>query len=299
MLRQVGTELKILDADNENEELQGWQLEQNADSTGALRYRVYKESYSGILSLNFGKSYTYRKPVLDLVKDRIPVSAQFGLISFVLAYVVCVYLGIQKALRHNSAFDVATSSIVFIAYSIPGWALGTVLLVLLATQSFLPIFPLGGFQDRMYSDMNLFEKIGDRITHFVLPMFAYSLGNFAALTMLMKNSLLDNLSQDYIRTAFAKGIREQRVIWLHAMRNSIIPITANIGTVIGVFLTGAYLTETVFAIEGIGKLSFDAVVARDYPVVFAFTVIAVLVTLIGSIVSDLVISMVDPRIRFK
>jgi microcin C transport system permease protein len=133
----------------------------------------------------------------------------------------------------------------------------------------------------------------------VLPTIAYTAGSFALLTMLMKNSLIETLSQDYIRTAFAKGLREERVIWLHAMRNSIIPITANIGYVIGIFFAGSYLIERVFDIQGIGQLSFEAVVARDYPIVFAFTVISVLVTLIGSILSDLALAIVDPRIRFK
>lgn len=128
------------------------------------------------------------------------------------------------------------------------------LLVLLATDRFLPIFPLGGFEDPLYAEMNLLEKIWDRAYHFVLPTIAYTAGSFAVLTMLMKNSLLDTLSSDYIRTAFAKGIREQRVIWLHAMRNSIIPITANIGYVIGVFFAGSYLIERVFDIQGIGQL---------------------------------------------
>jgi len=130
-------------------------------------------------------------------------------------------------------------------------------------------------------------------------LIAYSRGGFASLTMLMKNSLLENLSQDYVRTAFAKGIREQRVIWLHAMRNSIIPIAANIGYLISIFLAGSYLVESVFNIDGIGKLSFEAIVSRDYPIVFCFTVITVVVTLVGSIISDLVVALVDPRIRFK
>ena len=141
--------------------------------------------------------------------------------------------------------------------------------------------------------------IMDRASHFVLPLIAYSLGGFASLTMLMKNSLLENLSQDYVRTAFAKGIREQRVIWLHAMRNSIIPIAANIGYLISIFLAGSYLVESVFNIDGIGKLSYEAIVSRDYPIVFCFTVITVVVTLVGSIISDLVVALVDPRIRFK
>ncbi|MBL7999367.1 MAG: ABC transporter permease subunit [Candidatus Kapabacteria bacterium] len=289
----------IVDADNPSQVLSDWLWETKKMPSGEMKVRIFRQEYSGILNGNFGTSYTYRKPVMELVQSRIPISTQFGIISLVLSYIVCVYLGIQKALRHNSTFDFASSTIVFIAYSVPGWALGAVLLVFFSTESFLPLFPLGGFEDKMYSEFSFIDKVIDRASHFVLPLIAYMIGGFATLTMLMKNSLLDNLSQDYIRTAFAKGIREQRVIWLHAMRNSIIPIAANMGYLIGVFLTGSYLIESVFGIDGIGKLSFEAVVARDYPIVFCFTVISVSVTLVGSILSDLILSLVDPRIRFK
>lgn len=293
-------DFKIVDADNPSQIAEGWEYEEVLpDAQGNKQYRIFRTEFSGILTGNFGKSYQYRKPVMDLVIQRIPISAQFGLISFILSYTVCVYLGIQKALRHNSFFDFITSSVVFVAYSVPGWALGAVLLVLFCTQTFFPIFPLGGFEDISYANLSFFEKIMDRAAHFVLPLTAYTLGGFAGLTMLMKNSLLDNLSQDYIRTAFAKGIHEKRVIWLHAMRNSIIPIATNIGYIIAIFLAGSYLIERVFNIEGLGKLTFEAAISRDYPIVFAYTVITVMITLVGSIISDLVLSLVDPRIRFK
>ena len=294
------SDFRIVDADNPSATAEGWQWEEiSPDANGAKQYRIFRTEFSGILTGNFGRSYQYRKPVIELVADRMPISIQFGFVSFILSYTVCVYLGIQKALRHNSFFDFITSSVVFVAYSIPGWALGAVLLVLFATQTFFPVFPLGNFEATDYADLSFIEKILDRAAHFVLPLTAYTMGGFASLTMLMKNSLLDNLSQDYIRTAFAKGIREQRVVWLHAMRNSVIPIATNIGYIIAIFLAGAYLIESVFNIEGIGKLTFEAAIARDYPIVFAFTVISVIITLIGSIISDFVLSLVDPRIRFK
>lgn len=293
-------EMKIVNADNLSEVIPVWQHTSYVDlTTNQTKYRVFRTEYSGILTGNFGKSYTYRKPVLELVAERMPISVQFGIIGFILSYTICVYLGIQKALRHNSTFDFTSSTFVFVAYSIPGWALGAVLLVLFCTIDFLPIFPLGGFESRDYAELDFFEKILDRAHHFVLPIIAYTMAGFASLTMLMKNSLLDNLSQDYVRTAFAKGIREQRVIWLHAMRNSIIPIAANIGYIIGVFLASNYLIEKVFIIDGLGKLTYEAIVGRDYPIVFCYTVITVTITLIGSILSDLILSFVDPRIRFK
>ncbi|GAB1429621.1 hypothetical protein MASR2M18_04530 [Ignavibacteria bacterium] len=294
-------DFKIVDADNPSEIAKDWKWEEAApDAQGNKRYRIYRTEFSGVLTGNFGKSYKYPgKTVMELIVDRMPISTQFGIVGLILSYTLCVYLGIQKALRHNSVFDFVSSTLVFVAYSIPGWAFGAVLLVILCTQTFFPILPLGGFESIDYSDLPFFDKIWDRVIHFVLPLTAYTLGGFASLTMLMKNSLLDNLSQDYIRTAFAKGIREQRVIWLHAMRNSIIPIVTNIGYLIGVFVAGSYLIERVFNIDGIGKLTFDSAVARDYPIVFAFTVISVIITLMGSIISDLILSLTDPRIRFK
>ncbi|MCS6965895.1 MAG: ABC transporter permease subunit [Candidatus Kapabacteria bacterium] len=279
--------------------LVGWYVEQQPSERGEERVRIYRTGFSGILTGNFGRSYTYNEPVMHLILQRLPVSLQFGLIGFILSYSICIYLGIQKALSHGTPFDLISSTLVFIGYSIPGWALGAFLLMLFGTQSFVELFPLGGFQSENYEHLPLLEKILDRAWHFVLPTIAYTVGSFASLTVLMKNSLLENLSQDYIRTAFAKGLSERRVIWLHALRNSIIPITANIGYIIGLFLAGSYLIELVFNIEGVGKLSIEAVFARDYPIVFGFTVLAVSVRLFGAILSDLALALVDPRIRFK
>lgn len=279
--------------------LSGWKVEPQPSEHGEERVRIVRMGFSGILTGNFGKSYTYNEPVLHLILQRLPISLQFGLIGFILSYSICIYLGIQKALSHGTPFDLVTSTLVFIGYSIPGWALGAFLLMLFGTQSFVELFPLGGFQSDNYAQLSLLEKILDRAWHFVLPTIAYTVGSFASLTVLMKNALLENLSQDYIRTAFAKGLSEKRVIWLHALRNSIIPITANIGYIIGLFLAGSYLIELVFNIDGVGKLSIEAVFARDYPVVFGFTVLAVLIRLFGAILSDLALALVDPRIRFK
>ncbi len=260
---------------------------------------VYQRQVSGLFTLDFGVSQQYRKPVSELIGERLPISMQFGLISFVITYVVCFYLGTQKALRHGSKFDVISSSMVFIAFSVPGWALGGVLLVLLGGGSALAWFPTGGFQSSDYDSITTLEKIGDRAWFFVLPTIAYTLGGFASITLLMKNSLLDTLGQDFIRTAYAKGLRENRVVWLHAMRNSVIPLVASIGGIIGIFLAGSYLVEYAFNIDGIGRLSFEAVRSRDFNVVFAFAVISIVITLVGSIISDFMLALVDPRIRFS
>ncbi len=289
---------RVVDAQT-GQPLKGWHVEPQPSERGEERVRIYRTGFSGILTGNFGRSYTYNEPVMHLILQRLPVSLQFGLIGFILSYSICIYLGIQKALAHGTPFDLISSTLVFIGYSIPGWALGAFLLMLFGTQTFVELFPLGGFQSDYYAELSLLEKILDRAWHFVLPTIAYTVGSFASLTVLMKNSLLENLSQDYIRTAFAKGLSERRVIWLHALRNSIIPITANIGYIIGLFLAGSYLIELVFNIDGVGKLSIEAVFARDYPIVFGFTVLAVWVRLLGAILSDLALALVDPRIRFK
>lgn len=288
--------LTVYDAVDTTKVLSEWSVDPSKTENSVW---VYRKQRSGLFTLDFGKSFQYRKPVTELIAERIHISTQFGLIGFVLSYVVCFYLGVQKALRHGSVFDAVSSSGVLIAYSMPGWAVGAVLLVLLGGGSFLQIFPTGGFQSNDYDTLTLIEKIGDRMWYFILPTIAYTIGGFASLTLLMKNSLLDTLGQDYIRTAYAKGLREQRVIWMHGMRNSIIPLMATIGGVISIFLASNYLIEVAFNIEGIGKLSFDAIVYRDSNVFFAFTVINVIITLIGSIISDFMLALVDPRIRFR
>lgn len=192
ILVKEGESFVLRNAADPSRPIGDWKWRQERDEeTGEVRYRVYREAYSGILTGDFGRSYRFRKPVIELIAERLPVSIQFGIISFVLSYAISVYLGVQKALRHNTPFDFATSSAVFMTYSIPGWAIGAVLLVLFATDRFFPIFPLGGFEDPLYADFSLLEKIWDRAWHFVLPTIAYTAGSFALLTMLMKNSLIE------------------------------------------------------------------------------------------------------------
>lgn len=289
----------VSDATSPGVPLEGWQAEYQRLSAGTYQLRAFKTEYAGILTGFFGKSHRYQEPVWDLMIARMPISLQFGLIGIILGYAVSIFLGVTKGLNHGSRFDVISSGVVFIMYSIPGWALGSVLLVLFSTDAGFNILPLRGFESTDYQDLELGSKIADRLIHFVLPTIAYTIGSFATLTMLMKNSLLDNLGQDYIRTAFAKGIRESRVIWLHAMRNSIIPIASRLGSLISIFLASSYLVEFVFGIEGMGRLSFMAVLTRDYPIVFAFTVFNVVFVLVGAMISDFILAMVDPRIKFK
>jgi microcin C transport system permease protein len=268
---------------------------------GSVDAVVFQKELSGILTGNLGRSYIYAKPVTEVMAPRFRISLLLGLTGILLSYLVCIPLGIKKAINHGSLFDFGSSVMIFITYSIPGWVLGGILLVLLGGGSFLDIFPLGGLHSprEIWEQMTLFQKVIDQLHHMILPIIAWSIGSFATLTVLMKNGLLENLSQDYVRTAFAKGISEKRVIWSHAIRNSVIPIAANIGQIIGVVIAGSYFIERVFNIEGFGKLAFEAVLQRDYPVTLGFLVIVVIIRLLGNIISDFILALVDPRIRFK
>ena len=268
---------------------------------GSREAVIFQHEFSGILTGNLGRSYTYMKPVTEVMRPRFKISLLYGLTGIFLSYLVCIPLGIRKALNHGSVFDFGSSVIIFIAYSIPGWALGGVLLVLFGGGSFWDVFPLGGFRSpvEIWETLTWYEKIIDQVHHMILPIIAWSIASFATMTVLMKNSLLENLSQDYIRTAFAKGLREKRVVWVHAMRNSVIPIASGIGHIIGVVIAGSYFIERVFNIDGFGKMAFEAVLQRDYPITLGFLVIVVLIRLIGNIISDLALATVDPRIRFK
>ncbi len=261
-----------------------------------LRYATWLWN---ILHLDLGRSYVYGEPVWDVIKSRFPVSIYFGLIGFTISYTVCVPLGVWKAVKHGSSFDFLSSSLVFLGYSLPGWALGAILLVLLGGGSFWDVFPLGGFRSEGWADLPVWDKIIDQVYHTILPIMAMTVGSFATLTVLMKNGLMEQLGQDYVRTAFAKGLSEKRVIFLHALRNSLIPIATTIGGMIGIILSGSYLIELTFNINGFGLLGFTSMVNRDYPIVLGELVIGTLIGLIGAIISDMVLAMVDPRIRFR
>jgi microcin C transport system permease protein len=252
-----------------------------------------------VLHLDLGRSYIYQDPVWDVIKQRFPVSVFIGLTSFVLSYLICVPLGVLKAIKHGSKFDFVSSFIVFLGYSIPGWALGTVLLVLLGGGSFWSVFPLGGFRPSDWEYLGFFKKITQQAYYMFLPVCCYMIGQFATLTILTKNSLMENLGQDYVRTAFAKGLNERRVIFVHALRNSLIPIATGLGNVISLILAGSFLIEKVFNIDGMGYLGYTSILQRDYPVALGILVVSSLLMLVGNILSDMIYVIVDPRIRFK
>jgi microcin C transport system permease protein len=250
-----------------------------------------------VLTGDLGTSTRYYDPVWDMIRERIPISLYFGIISLVLTYGVCIPLGIAKSIRHKSVFDNVSSIVVFIGYAIPGWVLGILMLMLFASR--WEIFPLGGLVGDEFYDLSLFERVIDLARHSVLPVIAYVAGSFTVMTFLMKNTLMDNLSADYVRTAIAKGLPFKKAIFRHALRNSLIPIATSFGNNISIILGGSFLIEKVFNINGLGLLGYESIVERDYPVVLGTLVISSLLLLIGNILSDICVAIVDPRVRFE
>ena len=249
-----------------------------------------------VLRGDLGTSYRYNEPVWDVIRDRFPVSLYYGLTTLVLTYAVCIPLGVVKAIKHRTVIDNATSVLIFIGYAIPGYVLGSLLLLYFSVR--LEWFPMGGFVSYDFQDMSVGEQAMDLLRHSVLPLTCYMVGSFAVVTMLLKNHLMDNLAADYIRTAIAKGVSFRQAVTRHAMRNSLIPIATTFGQNITLLVSGSFLIETIFDIDGFGLLALTAIVDRDYPVVMGVVFLSSLLLLIGNILSDLLVAVVDPRIRF-
>ena len=252
---------------------------------------------SKVLQGDLGKSTRYYDPVWDMIKERIPISLYFGILSLIMIYGVCIPLGLAKAVRHKTGFDNITSIIIFMGYAIPGWVAGVLMLVLFSSN--YDVFPLGGLVSEFFEEMSLFEKARDITWHTILPLFSYVIGSFTVMTLLMKNTLMDNLSSDYVRTAIAKGLPFKKAVLNHAMQNSLIPIATSFGNNISIILMGSFLIEKVFNINGMGLLGYESILDRDYPVVMGILVISSLLFMVGNILSDLCVAFVDPRVRFK
>lgn len=250
-------------------------------------------------TMNFGESFTYEEPVIDVIVSKFPVSLQFGIISLLLSYLISIPLGIFKAIRHGSFFDVSSSFILFVFYSIPSFMLAILLIVTLAGGSFLEIFPIGGVQSEMFDELSGWEQFLDRVHHFTLPLICYTIGSFTSLTILMKNSLIEEIKKDYIRTARAKGLDEKVVYMKHALRNALIPIVTGLGGFLSVFFAGSLLLETIFQLDGIGLLSYKSILSRDYNVIMGLVFIQSALFLLGNIISDFAYVLVDPRIDFQ
>jgi len=246
---------------------------------------------------DLGKSFYQHKDVWQLVKEKMPVSISLGLWTFFLSYLIAVPLGVAKAVRVGSRFDLVTTLIVLVGYAIPGFVLGVALLVVFGGQ--LQWFPLRGLTSSNWEQLSLMGKVVDYLWHIALPVTAMVLGSFAVTAMLTKNSFLEEIRKQYVLTARAKGLPENQVLWKHVMRNALIPLVTGFpAAFIGAFFTGSLLIETLFSLDGLGLLSYESVMRRDYPVVLGTLYLFTLIGLVTKLISDLCYVWVDPRVKF-
>ncbi len=262
-----------------------------------FRAVAFKKRFSGLIQGELGNSFVYGDSVASLIADRVPISLYFGLLSTIIIYVICIPLGVFKAIKHDSIGDNLSSVAIFVGYAIPGYALGAILVVFLGAR--LGMFPIFGLTSETFSEMSTWGQIKDIAHHTVLPLICFVIGGFAFLTMMMKNNLMENLSSDYVRTAMAKGVTFRKAVTKHAFRNSFIPIATGLGGLISLFVTGSMLIERVFDIQGFGLLQFQAVQAVDTNVIMGTLTISALLMLLGNILSDVIVAFVDPRIKFS
>ncbi|MEL6595339.1 MAG: microcin C ABC transporter permease YejB [Pseudomonadota bacterium] len=252
------------------------------------------------IRLDFGESYFRSISVLDLVIEKLPVSITLGLWSTLIAYMISIPLGVRKAVKDGTPFDTWTSGAIIVGYAIPGFLFAILLLVLFAGGSYFQIFPLRGLTSDNFDDLSMIGKILDYFWHITLPVLASTISAFATLTLLTKNSFLDEIKKQYVTTAKAKGLTERRVMYGHVFRNAMLIVIAGFPAVfIGVFFGGSLIIETLFSLDGLGRLGFEAAVSRDYPVMFGTLFVFGLIGLVVGILSDLMYVFVDPRIDFE
>ncbi|MDG2071810.1 MAG: microcin C ABC transporter permease YejB [Pseudomonadales bacterium] len=263
-----------------------------------LHVRYFK-MLGDYLSLDLGESYYQNRPVLELIKERLPVSISLGLWSMLLVYTISIPMGIAKAVRDGSRFDAWTSGFIFVGYAVPSFLFAVFLIVLFAGGSYLDIFPLKGLTSNNFEDLSPMGKVADYFWHMALPVAALTIGGFATLTMLTKNSFLDEISKQYVLTARAKGINQKRVLYGHVFRNAMLIVIAGFpAALVGVLFTGVLLIEVIFSLDGLGLLGFEAVLRRDYPIMFGTLFIFTFIGLIMTLVGDITYTLVDPRIDF-
>ena len=265
------------------------------DKPVIVRYGIWVKN---LAKLDFGRSFTHEEPVIDVILRKMPVSIQFGLVSFLLSYLVCIPLGILKAVKNGEKFDTVSSVLLFMGYSTPSFMLAILLIVLFGGGSFLDWFPINGLVSDGYESLDFMGKVADRVSHFILPLTCYMIGSFTTLTVLMKNSMLEEVKRDYVRTARSKGLPEKNVLFKHALRNALIPLATGIGHFLSVFFAGSLLIETIFGLDGMGWLGYSSVLSRDYNVIMGLLVIESFLYLIGNIISDFLYVAIDPRIDF-
>ena len=267
------------------------------DKPPVVRFFTMMKNY---VAFDFGSSYYYQQSVVALVISRMPVSMSLGLWSFVIVYGVCIPLGIRKAVRDGSKFDMVTTTIILVGYAIPGFVLGIGMIVLFGGGSFFALFPLRGLVSDNWHELNLLAKVVDYLWHMVLPILSSAVGSLAVMTMLTKNSFLEEIGKQYVLTARAKGLDEKTVLYKHIFRNAIIPIITGFpGYFIAAFFTGSLLIETIFSLDGMGLLAYQSVLNRDYPVVLGTLYFFTIIGLVSRLLSDLSYVIVDPRISFS
>ena len=267
------------------------------DKSATQRFLVMLKNY---LTFNFGTSFYQDKTVISLILEKLPVSISLGLFSTILVYLISIPLGIKKAVRDGSKFDLYSSSIIIIAYAIPAFLFAILLIILFASGNFLEIFPLRGLTSENFHQLNLWQKILDYLHHLVLPITAMTIGGFASLTFLVKNSFLEEIKKQYVITAYAKGLNEKKTLFNHIFRNAMLIIIAGLpSAIIAIFFTSSMLIEIIFSLDGIGLLGYEAAINRDYPIIFSSLYIFTLIGLITSIISDISYNLVDKRINFE
>lgn len=262
-------------------------------------WQRYTEMLGNMARLNFGESYYHHKSVSELMMDKLPVSISLGVWTFLITYIVCIPLGIKKAVREGSRFDVATTTAVLIGFAVPGFVLAITLLVLFGGGSFWDLFPLRGLVSDNWHALPWYRQVTDYLWHMVLPITAMAIGGLAVMTLLTKNSFLEEIRKQYVLTAYAKGQTEKGVLYGHVFRNAIIPILTGFpAQFVTMFFTGSLLIEKIFSLDGIGLLSFESVIKRDYPVVMGSLYFFTVLGLLAKLITDLSYAWVDPRIKF-
>lgn len=260
-------------------------------------YVAYAGWLGKVAQGDLGTSNIYNDSVWSMIKERLPVSFFYGGLTLLITYAVCIPLGVVKAIRHMSHIDNITSIIIFAGYAIPGYVLGSLLVVYPAAR--WEWFPMSGFVSYDFEYMTFWEQVKDLFSHAVLPLCCYLIGSFAFVTLLMKNHLLENLAADYVRTAVAKGVSFKSAVFKHALRNSLIPIATNFGQNFTLFVTGSFLIESIFDIDGLGLLGYTSTLERDYPIVMGVLLVSSVFMLVGNLVGDALVALADPRVRFK
>lgn len=252
------------------------------------------------ITLDFGESYYQDRPVVDLVLERLPVSISLGLWSLILIYTISLPLGVRKAVKDGTRFDIWTSALLFVGYAVPGFLFAILLIIVFAGGSYWDWFPLRGLVSDNFAELSLFGKILDYFWHLALPIAALTIGGFATLTMLTKNSFLEEIGKQFVLTARAKGLSEGRVLYGHVFRNAMLIVIAGFpAALIGILFTGSMLIEVIFSLNGIGLLGFEAVITRDYPIMFGTLFVFTMIGLILQLVGDITYTIVDPRIDFE